>query len=155
MQVRFRAADLGTGSIIEAAVDDIEIISLDPSSGPIGVPFCGPAAPNSTGFPGIIGAIGTTDISENNVRLFVANLPANQFGFFLNGTMTGTLDPVGSDGTLCLAGSVGRYNRLSEIFNTGTFGTGELLLDMNDSPTPFGRVVVTAGQNLAFPKLVP
>ena len=38
MQVRFRAADLGTGSIIEAAVDDIEIISLDPSSGPIGVP---------------------------------------------------------------------------------------------------------------------
>ncbi len=151
MQLRFVASDLGSGSIVEAALDDIEIVSLEPSSTPIGTSYCSPVIPNSSLLSGRLTAYGSTEVSENNVELTALFLPINKFGIFLNGTTQGLVNPTGSQGNLCVAGSIGRYNSSSgEVFFTGASGVGELTLDLTNTPTPGGRVAIMAGETWNF-----
>ncbi|MFT5198940.1 MAG: hypothetical protein ACI87O_001600, partial [Planctomycetota bacterium] len=118
---------------------------------PIGARYCDPAVTNSSGAPGSLGAFGSVAVAENLVILSASSLPINQFGFFLNGTASGLISmPGGSAGHLCVSASIGRYNRNSEIFFTGPRGKGGLTLDLNDTPTPSGRVSVVAGETWYF-----
>ncbi len=111
-----------------------------------GTTYC-TAVNNSTGVPAAISASGSSTASQNNLTLRCASMPNNSFGFFLTSTTQGnTPNPGGSQGTLCLAGAIGRYVGPGQIKNSGTLGEFSLQLDLTQTPQPTGFVAVTAGQ---------
>ncbi|MCA9000501.1 MAG: hypothetical protein KDB61_01165, partial [Planctomycetes bacterium] len=150
MQLRWVASDLGSGSIVEAALDDVEGTNLGPSAGFIGTRYCSPALPNSSMFPSFINAYGSENAALNNVTLSATLMAYNQFGIFLNGTAQGSVVPAGSQGNLCVSGALGRYNRMGEIFYTGQTGSGSLTLDLTNTPTNSGTVSILSGQTWTF-----
>jgi len=108
---------------------------------------CDPAQPNSTGASAKLVAVGSGLIASNALTLRVTSLPASQFGYFLNGTAPGApVVPMGSQGTLCLGGAIGRYNGALEIQNSGPFGLMGLALDLANTPTPGSSVAISTGE---------
>ena len=78
-----------------------------------------------------------------------SDLPLNQFGYFLNSMTQAFVFPVpGSQGALCLGGQIGRYN--TSIFNTSGMGSGSLVLDLVNTPTPSGTTTIVAGETWNF-----
>jgi len=107
--------------------------------------------PNSTGQPGVIQANGTNTVAANNVQLSVIQLPLNAFGFFLTSRTQGHVPGAGgSQGTLCLGGSIGRYVGPGQIKNSGATGSFSLQLNLAQHPTPTGFVSVVAGDTWNF-----
>jgi len=101
-------------------------------SGPIGSQFCfGPVF----SFTGGMSAFGSETVADNNVTLTALGLPTNAMGYFLVGETQGFVaNPAGSQGDLCLGGKLGRFNRASQIRNSGSAGQYSLTLDLNDFP---------------------
>ncbi len=120
-----------------------------PVGGPIGTNYCGPANLNSTGAPATISAWGQTSAAANDVRLDIVSLPLNQFGMFITSQTQGfTPNPGGSQGNLCLGGAIGRYSK--SLVNSGSTGQAFLQLDLTQTPTPGGPVVVQPGETWNF-----
>ncbi len=116
----------------------------------VGSNYCS-AAVNSTGATGVVSAVGSEVASDNLVTLSASDLPMNSFGFFLTSMNQGfTGNPGGSQGNLCLSGSIGRYVATGQIKNSGSAGTFDLTLDLNQTPTPTGLVSVAAGETWNF-----
>ncbi|MEZ6003709.1 MAG: LamG-like jellyroll fold domain-containing protein [Planctomycetota bacterium] len=133
-------------------VDDFEILSR-PQGPPdflVGSPYC-PGVTNSAGLSGGLRAIGSAVASANDLRLEAFDLPNNQPGMFLVGTQNGfTAHPGGSQGNLCLGGTLGRYNAPFQYFFSGTTGAGSLVLDLTHTPTATGSTAIGAGQTWYF-----
>jgi len=107
----------------------------------------GTAVANSTGVPGSMRASGSADVAMNNLVLVADDLPQNSFGFFLTSSMQGfTAMPGGSLGNLLLDGSMGRYDLVGQIMNSGTAGRLALAVDNTMHPTPMGFVTIVAGE---------
>ena len=122
-------------------------VSAGPAGNP-GTPYC-LAHVNSTGVPGVISAAGSRQVSDNDVTLIATNLPAQQFGFFLNARMPHALPfPGGQPGVFCLNGAIGRYNL--SVLNSGAQGTGSLALDLPVTPVPQGTVAIAPGETWYF-----
>jgi hypothetical protein len=103
--------------------------------GPIGTNYCGPAVPNSSGFPALMGATGSESAFANDVTLNASMLPTNQFGYFLTSQTSGFIaNPGGSQGNLCLGGKMGRYSAF--LKNSGSAGSFQLTLDLTKMPPP-------------------
>ncbi|MEZ6014744.1 MAG: hypothetical protein R3F49_06505 [Planctomycetota bacterium] len=116
-------------------------------TGTIGTNYCGPAVANSTGASAGISATGSAVAADNNLTLMAANMPNNAFGFFLTSLTQGNVPmPGGSQGTLCLGGSIGRYVGAGQIKNSGGTGSFDLTLDLTLTPTPMGFVSIAGGQ---------
>lgn len=116
----------------------------------IGVPFCAPVD-NSTSRPGRMSAIGSTEVAQNNVTLIASQLPNNSFGYFLASRSQGLVNqPGGSQGVLCLGGSVGRFVGPGQIQSSGSIGVFDLGLDLGQMPTPNGLIQVLAGETWNF-----
>jgi hypothetical protein len=116
----------------------------------LGTSYCTPAA-NSTGVPGQISASGSNAIASNDVTLEAADLPQNSFGFFLTSRTQGFVAmPGGSQGNLCLAGSIGRYVGAGQVKNSGAAGAFSLAIDLNTMPQPNGAVAAVAGDTWNF-----
>jgi hypothetical protein len=131
--------------------DEIIIEKGVPAGGGVGVNYCGPAVANSTGVPGTITGIGSGSVAANNLTLRAASLPLNSFGFFLTSRTQGfVVMPGGSRGNLCLSGSIGRYVGPGQIKNSGSIGQFELLLNLNQMPTPAGFVAAAVGDTWNF-----
>ena len=129
----------------------LDEFSFDGSGGTIGASYCGPAPSNSTGGPGLLISMGSSLVADNNLTLTANDLPPNQFGYFLNSQVQGFIPmPGGSQGNLCLAGAIGRYNGAGQILNSGTGGTFSLLLDLTNTPTPGAAVTVFPGETWNF-----
>ncbi|MCP3915765.1 MAG: hypothetical protein GY711_09435 [bacterium] len=113
----------------------------------IGVNYCDPAIPNSTGLPGHISASGSDVVAANCVTLIASDLPVGVFGIFIAGPGNGPFLPAASCGRFCLKGGdptlLGRFNRPGEVFATGPSGTGSLEIDLTDIPI--------AGDNVGSP----
>lgn len=122
-----------------------------PAGGGTGVNFCGPAVPNSSGFPATMTASGSITVADNNLTISATDLPQNSFGFFLTSTTQNTVgQPGGSQGVLCLGGSVGRFVGPGQIQNSGALGEISLALDLSQQPTPTGLVQVQPGETWSF-----
>ncbi|MEZ6015058.1 MAG: hypothetical protein R3F49_08095 [Planctomycetota bacterium] len=116
------------------------------TSGNLGTTYCSPAVANSTGQPAEISASGSRTAAMNDLTLMATSLPNNSFGFFLTSRTQGAIPtPGGSQGTLCLSGSIGRYVGPGQIKNSGTLGEFSLDLNLTQTPTPTGFVTVLAG----------
>lgn len=118
----------------------------------IGTPYCS-AVPNSTGAAATIGATGSVAVANNDVTLTCTDLPANTFGYFLSGTARAfVMGPGGSQGDLCLGGSIGRFNRaaFNEVQNSGASGQFSLVIDLTNMPTAMGPVALVPGDTRTF-----
>lgn len=143
-------SDDGTIAIVEvvigSSIDAVYIVEIESF---VGNSYCGPAVVNSSGNPGTIRAMGSAAVANNDLMLVASDLPLSQFGFFLNSMTQGLINhPGGSQGNLCIVGSLGRYN--AQIFNSGASGTGSITLDLSQTPTPTGPVSIMIGDTWNF-----
>lgn len=132
MQFRFRASDKGSGSIVEAAVDDVSVTYLDAGC-PIPQNYC-VGATNSTGMGGMMTVSGSQSVSDNTFGLAAINLPASVFGLFIYSDTAAQL-PVG-DGFMCLGGSIVRL----PVVQSDMLGQMTYAVDFNSLP-PSGPIV--------------
>jgi formylglycine-generating enzyme required for sulfatase activity len=119
----------------------------------VGTNYCTPAARNSVGLAARIAATGTSNMTLNGNRLGLhsTSLPPNQFGFFLTSRTQGFVpNPGGSQGDLCLGGTVGRYVGPAQILNGGSAGAISLQLDLSVTPEGGSFVQVAAGETWNF-----
>ncbi|MFT7680447.1 MAG: hypothetical protein ACI8QC_004453 [Planctomycetota bacterium] len=120
-----------------------------PQIGPIGTAYCSPATPNSTGFPAFISATGLLEAASNTLTLTSTLMPSNQFAYYLVGATQGSIaNPGGSQGTLCLSGSIGRFT--AQVGSTGALGVFSINVDLNALPSPMGAVQVMSGETWNF-----
>jgi len=111
----------------------------------IGVPYC-TVNPNSTGEPAVIGAFGSCDAGSNGLSLGATQLPPNRFGYFLlSETQAFFPLPGGSQGNLCIGGTIGRFQAL--VQNSGPAGEIAITVDLTNVPL-FGAI--TAGETWNF-----
>jgi hypothetical protein len=121
------------------------------TGGGLGTSYCTPAVPNSTGASGVMAATGSASLVANDVTLIARNLPLSSFGYFLTSLTQGNVgQPGGSQGVLCLGGSIGRFVGPGQILNSGAGGTFSLAIDNTALPTPQGPVAALAGQAWNF-----
>ena len=115
----------------------------------LGMAYCTPGVPNSTGRPSEISARGSSAASDNMLRLDVRWLPRQTFGYLITSLTQDTVPGAGgSQGTLCLGGSVGRFSQQAQ--QSGADGAFSLPVDLSAVPQPNGSVQVMAGQTWNF-----
>ena len=116
-----------------------------------GVSYCGPAVTNSTGAPAVMVTGGTASRASNNLVLGANGLPAGSFAFFLTSTTQGlVVGPGGSQGNLCLAGSIGRYVGPGQVQQADAAGMIQLAIDLGQVPTPQGPASAMVGHTWNF-----
>ncbi|MCP5023122.1 MAG: hypothetical protein GY930_15290 [bacterium] len=118
----------------------------------LGVPFanfCGPAVPNSTGFPGVMDVPGSLVVTDNAFSLRAQSLPAGVFGFFLGSMGHDFVVLVGgSQGTLCLGAGFGVERLRSSVSLSSASG---VIVDALDLTTfPYASAPVAPGDTWNF-----
>ncbi|MEM9379593.1 MAG: hypothetical protein AAGB93_06540 [Planctomycetota bacterium] len=115
-------------------------------AGDIGSSYCS-VVPNSTGAAADLTGFGNLAATANDVTLTTTGLPENAFAFFLVSLDQGFIqNPGGSQGNLCLGGSIGRYVGPGQIQNSGAAGAISFALDLAQTPTPTGFVSIQPGE---------
>ncbi|MEL6713541.1 MAG: VCBS repeat-containing protein, partial [Planctomycetota bacterium] len=138
--------DLFWSSSTTGASGVVENVSL----GSIGAPECSPAVPNSTGSSGRIRGAGSTELGIGRTRLVVDRLPAGVTTLFLASRTAGATPVMGSVGTLCLGGAIGRFNGPGEIGSTTASGFRVLDVDLDAIPRPNALVAAAPGETWRF-----
>lgn len=147
MQMRFIASDLGSGSIVEAAVDDFEISDVNCGDG-IGTLYCD-AESNSTGREATVLATGSAEAALNDLTLTVIDLPFLSSGYFIVSRDQGFVaNPGGSQGNLCVGSGTGRY--LGQVGNSGFVGSFSISVDTTAIPQPSMSVPALPGETWNF-----
>ncbi|MEO1696329.1 MAG: hypothetical protein AAFU73_03470 [Planctomycetota bacterium] len=117
----------------------------------IGTPYCVQTVSNSTGDPGALAVIGDPEASFDNVTLVASSLPPGTASMFLVADDAAVVPNAGgSDGTLCLGGAIGRYNRPGEVQVSRPNGVLSMRIDLNDTPAPNALFTVLPGTTLRF-----
>ena len=115
--------------------------------GPLGTAYCGPAAPNSSGARASLLARGSDVVTEDNLTLEGVGLPPNTFALLV-ASQTQALVPNagGSAGTLCVGGTIGRFNAL--IASSDAAGTVQMGVALGSFPPPLPGLI--PGQTYNF-----
>ncbi|MFT4649413.1 MAG: hypothetical protein ACI9X4_002652, partial [Glaciecola sp.] len=149
VQLRFRVSDLGGTSLVEGAIDEFDVSEVGCPAGSM-ANYCSPAIINSAGMAATISGTGSTTASDNDLTLNADQLPQNQFGYFVGGTAQGlVIMPGGSQGNLCLGGSLARFNAASQVGFTGTTGSFSIQIGLIQVPTDPSQPIL-AGQTWYF-----
>ena len=113
--------------------------------------FCTAAVINSTGSPGRMHATGNNQVGQNDLTLVARQLPLGAFGIFLASQTQGFAPWAGgSQGHLCLAGSIGRFALPGQILSAGTTGSFSLVVDLTAIPSSSAFVAVVGGERWHF-----
>ncbi|MEZ5974927.1 MAG: trypsin-like serine protease [Planctomycetota bacterium] len=155
-RIRFTANDSDPQTIVEAGIDNVRVGSVQcGGSGPINTTFCGPANLHSGGVSGTMRGFGSQLALDNDLTLIAENLPLNQFAYFLVGSAVGFQPNVpGSQGILCLGGTLGRFNGFGQFGSTGVSGSIQMMVDLT-APPPEPAHAVQSGEIPVLPVLVP
>lgn len=127
VRVRFIASDLNGGSIVEAAIDDVEVLAAELPTCPPPVNYC-PLTPNNWTAGAVIDALGSTNAQQNSLTLTVSNANPSGFGLFFYGQGRG-MNPVGN-GNICVQGNLLRLPPIVTDFT----GFGSFPLDLQALP---------------------
>ncbi len=101
--------------------------------------------PHSKGYPARLAASGDTAADSKDLVLNVYDLPRISFGFMLMSKTSGlVVQPGGSQGTLCLGGSIGRLNR--QVFSTFLTTIATVRVDTEAVPQPMANAAIVAGE---------
>jgi hypothetical protein len=113
----------------------------------IGMTYCNPAQPTTTGPPARIVAYGSVVANENCVTLSAFVIPRLAFGYFIGSRSQGVFQPGGSNGFICVSGpNAARFNQTGSIIQ-GPLG----MLQVDLTAIPGNPVqVVFAGQTWNF-----
>ncbi len=111
--------------------------------------YCNPAVPNSTGEFGRLRVRGSHLASAGAVIMQADQLPNFQFGFFICATGTNSFIPPGSNGRLCLGGTLGRFLGPGQVQSTGSNGGFSLGVSTAAMPTTPAQAVLP-GQTWFF-----
>jgi len=151
--VGYQDPSTGGGSTVSfdsPIIQDGSVWSLTTRQPDVGTSYCGPANVNSTFGSAQITASGSRSAACDTLVLTASVLPANTFGFFLVSRDTGfAASPGGSQGNLCLSGSIGRSVGLG-ILNSGPSGTISTPALLSALPTPTGAVSALPGDTWNF-----
>jgi FG-GAP repeat len=99
----------------------------------LGKSYCVFEPQNSLGSRAELFAEGSATIASNDLHLHASSLVPGGVGLFLVGSgQTFVPNPGGSDGNLCLGGSLGRFDPATVA---GPAGTADLKVDLNRLPT--------------------
>lgn len=121
--------------------------------------ICAPGIPNSTGQIGGIEATGSLRLVDDDLTLTGVRLPPGSFAYFLTSTTSVAPIPMpgGSQGNLCLGGSIGRFQaQVGMVDAAGTYristdpGAGAQRFSFAAFPQPLGPVPVMAGETWHF-----
>ena len=116
----------------------------------IGSNYCA-AAVNSSGVAASMSALGSVRVVDNSLTILTSDMSTNAFGFFLTSPNQGFVQmPGGSQGNLCLSGTIGRFVGPGQIINSGAAGRISLVLDLTQHPTPTGFVSIQPGETWNF-----
>ncbi|MEZ6015886.1 MAG: hypothetical protein R3F49_12280 [Planctomycetota bacterium] len=119
-------------------------------SGVLTTNYCGPAAVNSSGLSATISAFGSPFVAHDNLSLRADGLALNAFAYFIVSRTQGfVVMPGGSQGNLCLSGSIGR-NVGGVIMNSGPSGAVSVMAPLTTMPLPTGPVAVAPGETWNF-----
>lgn len=125
------------------------ILRFETEPASVGTPYCGPAAPNSTGVGGQLAGVGSDRVADNDLVLRAFDLPVNSTGFALASLTQGFVaNPGGSEGNVCLGGDIGRF--LSQVQSSGAAGVIFTTVDLTAIPQPTGNVAALAGETWNF-----
>ncbi|MCB9911172.1 MAG: VCBS repeat-containing protein, partial [Planctomycetes bacterium] len=117
----------------------------------LGAAVACPGSINSWGRRGVLLAVGSEVVAQNNLTLLALNLPPGELGMFLVADRAGAgWIPAGSQGWYCGSGGVGRFNLPQQGFLTDYLGQARLRLDLNSVPSWAGPATVLAGQSRVF-----
>ena len=127
-------------------------IGWSPSSlsGSLGTNYC-VAAPNATGMTGVMSAVGSDLVADNDLMLIADDVPANATGFFVVGSAQGfVMNAGGGAGNLCVAGQLGRYRNAGQVQSSGLEAQFMLQVDLTQTPSPSGSVAILPGETWNF-----
>lgn len=137
----------GRRSASETTVNLVKLVR----GGAAGTVYCSPAQVNSTGAPGVLEAFGSDARVANNITLRASALPPGVFSFAL-ASRTQDFVPLvpGSQGALCLGGSIGRYVGPGQVRQVDGAGLASLQIDLDTIPQPTGAVSGVVGETWNF-----
>ena len=112
----------------------------------IGMRYCTPAVPNSSGLSAEMHAGGSLFAADHSLSLVGVQLPTSQLGYFLMGDGNATVMPPGAQGNLCLVGGfIHRF--VKKVQNSGESGVFAIYPDISSIP---GHGSVQAGETWNF-----
>ena len=133
LRLRFIAADLRGGSIVEAGVDDVRFEGITGTC-PAPTPFC-TSTLNSAGTLAMMSSSGSQNVAVNNFTLAVSGSQPNQFGIFFYGPSPN--DQALGDSRLCVGGNLFRLP--AQLADPQ--GNANRTLDLTNPPGSGGLIV--------------
>lgn len=115
----------------------------------LGSRTCAGQAMNSSGSPAKLFLVGSEVTANNGLVLNVTSLPANALGYPINSDTLGfAAMPGGSQGNLCLGGTIGRH--ISQVTSSGSAGFVSIPIDLTTLPRAGANVAAMAGETWRF-----
>ncbi len=139
--------DNSGGSFIGQGVLKLELGGVTPT----GIAFCDPADNNSTGVPTVLSGSTGSGVGSG-LHLEVTSGPPNQFCYMLVSTGRNIPGVAISQGHLCLAGSLGRYNIGGGAYDSiGLFDASGVFNNLAGTATSTGGTGYDVPTNIPIP----